>query len=91
MALSTAAGLPGETAETVMSRLIKYAMPFAILIAGLLLSSPYSFAKPDYMKKEKKVCTYCHTAPNKKDLNDTGKCYAEHGHSLENCSPARRT
>jgi len=72
-----------------MSIRFKFAMPAAILIGSLLVSSPFSFAKPDYMKKEKKACTYCHIAPSKRDLNDVGKCYAQHGHSLENCDPKR--
>lgn len=70
-------------------RIFKFAMPLAVLLAGLMLSSPFGSAKPDYMKREKKSCTYCHNAPNKKDLNDTGKCYAEHGHSLDKCDPKR--
>lgn len=72
-----------------MSGLMKIAMPSAILVGSLLLSSPFSFGKPDYMKKEQKACTHCHNAPNKKDLNEVGKCYAEHGHSLEKCNVKR--
>ena len=72
-----------------MSRLVKLAMPSVILAGGFLVSSPFSFAKPDYMKKEQKACTYCHNAPSKKDLNEVGKCYAEHGHSLDNCNPKK--
>jgi hypothetical protein len=70
-------------------RILKLAMPFAVLVAGLMFSSPFSSAKPDYMKREQKSCTYCHNAPNKKDLNETGRCYAEHGHSLDKCDPKR--
>jgi len=44
-----------------------------------------SFGKTEYTKKEKKACTYCHTAQGKKELNDVGKCYGEHQHSLEGC------
>ena len=72
-----------------MSILVKLAMPSVILAGGFLVSSPFSFAKPDYMKKEQKACTYCHNAPDKKDLNETGKCYAEHGHSLASCNPKK--
>ena len=72
-----------------MSRIFKIAMPSAILAVGMILCAPFSFAKPDYMKREQKACTYCHNAPNKKDLNEVGKCYAEHGHSLQNCNPKR--
>ena len=70
-----------------MLRLIKLAIPAAVLAGGFLLSSQLSVAKPDYFKKEKKACTYCHVAPNKKGLNEVGKCYAEHGHTLDNCKP----
>lgn len=70
-------------------RILNIALSFAILIGALLVSSPFSSAKPDYMKREKKSCTYCHYAPNKKSLNDIGKCYAEHGHSLDRCDPKR--
>jgi len=72
-----------------MSRLVKVVMTSAVLIGGFLVSSPFSFAKPDYVKKEQKTCTYCHNAPNKRDLNAVGKCYAEHGHSLEKCDPKK--
>jgi hypothetical protein len=72
-----------------MSRLVKVAMPSVILAGGFFVSSPFSFAKPDYMKREQKACTYCHNFPSKKDLNEVGKCYAEHGHSLESCKPKK--
>lgn len=57
----------------------------ALILGGLVLSSSFSFGKTEYTKKEGKGCTYCHTAAGKKDLNDVGKCYAEHNHSLESC------
>ena len=39
-------------------------------------------AKPEYTKKEKKACTYCHASKNPKeysdkDLTDAGKYYKE--------------
>lgn len=71
-------------------RILGIAMPFAVLMGGLLLWSPSSLAKPDYMKKENKSCTYCHNSPSKAGLNETGKCYAEHGHSLDQCEPKKR-
>jgi len=40
-------------------------------------------AKPEYAKKEKKACTYCHPAGKMKELTDAGKYYKEHDHSLE--------
>jgi len=50
-----------------------------------VLAADLSFGKPDYTKKEKKACTVCHLPNGKKELNDTGKCYAEHHHSMEGC------
>jgi hypothetical protein len=64
--------------------LVKFALPLMIGLAGFLVTSS-SFGKTEYTKKEKKACTYCHVAQGKKDLNDVGKCYAEHNHSLEGC------
>ena len=64
--------------------LVKLALPLMIGLAGLLVTSS-SFGKTEYTKKEKKACTFCHTAQGKKDLNEVGKCYGEHNHSLEGC------
>ena len=45
-------------------------------------------AKPEYAKKEGKPCTFCHVKMGSpevmaKELNDAGKYYKEHDHSLE--------
>ena len=70
-----------------MSRLVlKITVVSALILGGLALAPPFSFAKTEYTKKEGKGCTYCHTAAGKKDLNDMGKCYADHNHSLESCA-----
>jgi hypothetical protein len=63
---------------------IKIAIPSVVVLGGLMVTSS-SFGKTEYTKKEKKACAYCHVTQGKKDLNDTGKCYAEHNHSLEGC------
>jgi hypothetical protein len=73
-----------------MSKLVlKIAVPSLVLLGGLMVTSSSSFGKPEYSKKEKKACTYCHVAQGKKDLNETGKCYAEHDHSLATCEPKK--
>ena len=67
-----------------MSKLfLKITIPLALITGGMMVSTQFTFGKAEYTKKEKKGCTYCHVAAGKKDLNDIGKCYAEHGHSLE--------
>ncbi len=53
----------------------------AIILSGLVMS--LATAKPEYAKKEKKACTFCHVKMGSKELNDAGKYYKEHNHSLE--------
>ncbi len=55
----------------------KYIAPFAILFAGLVMTSSLSFAKKEYTAKEKKPCTTCHVAAASKELNEVGKYYKE--------------
>lgn len=62
---------------------MKFAIPALILIIGAFLSSTLSYAKPEYTKKEKKGCTFCHVTANSKELNEAGKYYKAHDHSLE--------
>ncbi len=62
---------------------LKFILPALILVGGLV-SSTVSFGKPEYTKKEKKTCIYCHTKAGSKDLNKVGECYAKK-HSLEGC------
>ncbi|MGD0436465.1 MAG: hypothetical protein ABSB86_08365 [Bryobacteraceae bacterium] len=69
------------------TRLLKIGLPAAILVAGFLVTVPASFGKVEYSKKEGKNCAFCHVAAGKKELNDVGKCYAEHDHSLTACAP----
>lgn len=56
----------------------RFAVSMTIALGGLaLMMTPQAAAKPEYSKKEKTACTTCHTAVKSKDLNDTGKCYAD--------------
>jgi hypothetical protein len=57
---------------------MRFAIPAVVLALGLLVvTTPRGEAKPEYMKKEKKACTYCHTTAKGPDLNDAGKFYKE--------------
>jgi hypothetical protein len=40
-------------------------------------------AKPEYAKKEKKSCTFCHVKMGSKELTKAGEYYKSHNHSLE--------
>ena len=64
-------------------RLSKIFIPVAILTFGLTFSLTRSDAKPEYTKKEKKACTYCHVSAKSKDLNDAGKYYKDHNNSFD--------
>ena len=55
---------------------------FALVVFGGLMLTLVN-AKPEYAKKEKKACTYCHPAGKMKELTDAGKYYKMHNHSLE--------
>ena len=55
---------------------------FAIIVLSGLLAT-LATAKPEYSKKEGKKCVFCHVKLGSKELNDTGKYYKDHNHSLE--------
>jgi hypothetical protein len=68
-------------------RTFKFAIPVAVLMAGLFVCTSLSFGKNEYTKKEKKGCTFCHVSAGSKDLNDAGKYYKNHNNSLEGYTP----
>ncbi len=69
---------------------LKFALPGLALAVGFVLASGHSAAKPAYAKKEGKTCTFCHVKAGSKDLNDAGKYYKEHSHSLEGYVPPKK-
>ena len=56
---------------------LKFAVPALILSVSVLLTSTTSFAKVEYTKKEKTPCVTCHVTAKSKELNATGKHYAD--------------
>ncbi len=61
-------------------KLLKILLASAI-ISGTLFS--LATGKMEYSKKEGKKCVFCHVKMGSKELNDAGKYYKEHNHSLE--------
>jgi hypothetical protein len=62
-----------------MPKILNSVIPAAVLGAGLLWASVTpSYAKPEYATKE-----------GNPDLNDGGKYYAAHDHSLKGYTPAQ--
>ncbi|MBI4875073.1 MAG: hypothetical protein HY822_10625 [Acidobacteria bacterium] len=56
-------------------RFLKYIVPAAVFVVGLVFTTTVSFGKVEYSKKEKKACTFCHVKMGSKDLNAAGKYY----------------
>jgi len=74
-----------------MRRILKHAVPAAILTIGLLWASlTPSYAKPEYAKTEGKACAFCHVTTGKPELNEAGDYYAAHDHSLKGYPPAKQ-
>jgi len=67
----------------------RYLVP--ILIAGCLaLSAGASFARPEYARKENKMCGYCHVNPNGGgSRNPRGVFYAMHNHTFDGYDEAK--
>ena len=57
-----------------------------VLMALLMFDARPAVAKPDYTRRTGKDCPYCHT-PHGYDLNDAGKYYRDHNHSLKGFEP----
>jgi hypothetical protein len=70
----------------------KIVIPVGILLSGFLVYTSSLFGTPDYAKKEKKSCTFCHSkvlsekSEMVKNLNTTGTCYRDNDHSLAKCA-----
>lgn len=63
-----------------MRRRYKWLASLLILTAGITLSSRISEAKPDYTKKTRKPCEYCHQGGwTTGQLTEAGTYYKEHG------------
>jgi hypothetical protein len=71
---------------------LKLVAPAAALLAGFLVCTSATFGTPEFAKKEKKACNYCHTkvssdkAEMAKSLTTTGTCYKDNDHSLAKCA-----
>ena len=77
-------------------RAIKLGLPAAILAAGFFVCASSMHATPEYAKKEKKACNYCHTkvvsdkTEMAKSLTTTGTCYKDNDHSLAKCDTGKK-
>jgi hypothetical protein len=73
-----------------MLKILKNVIPAAVLTSGLLWTGVTpSYAKPKYATKEGKACIFRHVTEGGAELNDAGKYYAVHDHSLEGYTPPK--
>jgi len=69
-----------------MCRLAKFTLPGAILCAGILFNTTTSWAVPEFARKTKKECLFCHPSDSWQ-LNEAGKYYRQHKYSLDGYKP----
>jgi hypothetical protein len=62
---------------------MKFVRLFLLLTVALLIAVALGTGTQAYSKKEGKACTFCHPPGKFKELNEAGKYYKEHNHSLE--------
>ena len=72
-----------------MRNLSNLVVSLAIPASLLLVSASATFAKPEYTRRTDKACEFCHP-PNSRELNDAGKYYRDHKHSLEGYKPKEK-
>ncbi len=69
-----------------MRALFRLIPSIAILAIALIFCTTSGSAKPEYTRRTKKDCEFCHP-PNSRDLNDAGKYYQDHHDSLQGYVP----
>jgi len=67
-----------------MDRRLLLLMPMGLVLL-FVLDRPAA-AKPEYTRRTGKDCGFCHP-PGGYTLNDAGKYYRDHGHSLKGYEP----
>ncbi len=70
---------------------LKIAVPAFVLLGGFLVCNTVSYGKPEFTKKEKKACVFCHVdaKAKPKELTGAGKYYKENNNSLEGFKAAK--
>ena len=73
-----------------MGRFLQVAAPASILAVGFFFNAGSTWGKPEYSRKTKKECSFCHP-PDSWNLTDAGKYYREHHYSLDGYkAPAKK-
>jgi hypothetical protein len=69
-----------------MQRVVEILVAAGLASGAFFFSASLGQAKPEYARKTKKECSFCHP-PDSWNLNDAGKYYRDHKYSLEGYAP----
>jgi hypothetical protein len=73
-----------------MRRVLAVALGAVILaFFALVLGAQPASAKPEYTRRTSKDCAFCHQPPGY-NLNQAGKYYVDHNHSLKGYTPPKK-
>jgi hypothetical protein len=70
-----------------MGRYFALIVPAGLVLAAILLAPAVTVAKPEYSRRTKKECGFCHPKDSW-DINEAGKYFRDHQHSLEGYKPS---
>lgn len=71
-----------------MRRVLELTVIGGIFAGAFFFSAATGVAKPEYARRTKKECSFCHPADSW-NLTDAGKYYRDHKYSLEGYLPAK--
>ena len=67
---------------------MRFIVALTIATPLLVTVGRQSAAKPDYTRRTSKDCGFCHQPPGY-NLNEAGKYYLDHNHSLKGYTPPK--
>jgi hypothetical protein len=70
-----------------MRRFVAFVMLSGLACSAVLFDPAVSSAKPEYSRRTKKDCGYCHPKDSY-DINEAGRYFRDHNHSLEGFKPS---
>jgi len=87
--LSTAAAIWVAVNSPInMRRLVEVLALGGIFSSAFFFSTATGVAKPEYSRRTKKECSFCHPADSW-NLNEAGKYYRDHKYSLQGYVPPK--
>jgi hypothetical protein len=70
-----------------MGRYLALIAPAGLVVAAILFHPRAGAAKPEYSRRTKKECGFCHPKDSW-DVNEAGRYFRDHQHSLEGYKPS---